>query len=158
MSPGESLRLPFVVEANLLLVHHGMFWGGAQRIVGAAYERLRLLFAHNVAVYSSHLPLDAHPTFGNNVLLARALGLEPSGGFARYRTIDIGVRGECDQKTIDLVEQLDAFAQITRWQRAVYRRYARATYTTMGDLHRRWRIVRDTARGAVIGPRHAHRR
>ena len=56
--------------ANLLLVHHGMMWGGAQRITGVVYDRLRLLLAHNVAVYSSHLPLDAHPTLGNNVLLA----------------------------------------------------------------------------------------
>ena len=80
-------------EANLLLVHHGMFWGGAQRITGGTYERLRLLIAHNVAVYSSHLPLDAHPTFGNNVLLAQHTWARAGGGFARYRTIDVGVRG-----------------------------------------------------------------
>jgi len=97
--------------ANLMLVHHGMFWGGAQSIVGAAYERMRLLITHNVAVYSSHLPLDAHPTLGNNVLLARTLGLEPAGGFARYRTIDIGVRGECDCGTVDILQQLDGFAR-----------------------------------------------
>ena len=96
-------------DANLLLVHHGMFWGGAQPISGIVYERLRLLFAHDIAVYSSHLPLDAHPTLGNNVLLARVLGLEPSGGFARYRTIDVGVRGECDVATNELLQRIDAF-------------------------------------------------
>ena len=97
--------------ANLLIVHHGMFWGGAQPITGAAYDRLRVLLAHDVAVYSSHLPLDAHPTLGNNVLLARALGLEPTGGFARYKTIDVGVRGETDIAARDLYDRADAFAR-----------------------------------------------
>ena len=50
-----------------------------------------MLVTHDIAVYSSHLPLDAHPSLGNNVLLARTLGLEPAGGFARYKTIDVGV-------------------------------------------------------------------
>ena len=60
-------------KANLLIVHHGMFWGGTQPVVGATYDRLRLLITHDVAVYASHLPLDAHPSLGNNVLLARTL-------------------------------------------------------------------------------------
>jgi dinuclear metal center YbgI/SA1388 family protein len=97
--------------ANLLLVHHGMFWGGNQRIVGAFYERLSLAMAHDLAVYASHLPLDAHPTLGNNVLLARALGLEPSGGFARYQNIAIGVTGESDLATATLAERAGAFAR-----------------------------------------------
>jgi putative NIF3 family GTP cyclohydrolase 1 type 2 len=87
-----------------------MFWGGAQPLVGAAYDRIRLLVTHDIAVYSSHLPLDAHPTLGNNVLLARALGLEPTGGFARYKTIDVGVRGESDVGTLELRERAHAFA------------------------------------------------
>ena len=99
-------------HANLLIVHHGMFWGGAQPITGVAYERLRLLVTHDVAVYSSHLPLDAHPTLGNNVLLARTLGLQPSSGFARYKTVDVVVRGESDVATQDLHDRADAFAQL----------------------------------------------
>ena len=98
-------------EANLLVVHHGMFWGGLQPVTGAVYERMRLLISHDVAVYASHLPLDAHPVVGNNVLLARTIGLEPTAGFARYRTVDIGVRGECDCETADLVRRLDMFAR-----------------------------------------------
>jgi dinuclear metal center YbgI/SA1388 family protein len=97
--------------ANLLLVHHGMFWGGARAIVGPAYERLRVLLAHDVAVYASHLPLDAHPELGNNVLLARALGLEPTAGFARFQTVEVGVRGECDLPTAELVARARAFAR-----------------------------------------------
>ncbi|MFL5579420.1 MAG: Nif3-like dinuclear metal center hexameric protein, partial [Gemmatimonadaceae bacterium] len=99
------------VGANLLLVHHGMFWSGAQPIVGVAYDRLRLLLEHDVAVYASHLPLDRHPVLGNNPLMARALGLEPAGEFARYKTIAVGVRGEADVDTAVLVDRARAFAR-----------------------------------------------
>ena len=96
--------------ANLLVVHHGLFWGGVQPIVGAFYERLQPLFAHDVAVYASHIPLDVHPEVGNNVLLARALGLEPSSGFGRYETLLIGVAGTCDLPTAALVDRARVFA------------------------------------------------
>ena len=78
---------------DLLIVHHGMFWSGAQPVRGRRYRQLRQLLERDVAVYASHLPLDRHPELGNNALLARALGLEPTGEFARYKTINVGVRG-----------------------------------------------------------------
>lgn len=96
--------------ANLLVVHHGMFWGGAQRLVGPAYERLRLLMENDVAVYSAHLPLDRHAELGNNVLLARELGLEPTGGFAQFKGIAIGVRGETELPTATIVERAAALS------------------------------------------------
>ena len=96
--------------ANLLLLHHGMFWSGAQPIRGAAYERLKRLLAHDVAVYASHLPLDRHPSLGNNALLARELGLEPTGEFARYKTIAVGVRGEADVATAELAARAGRLA------------------------------------------------
>lgn len=98
-------------DAQLLLVHHGMFWGGAQAIVGGVFDRLTKLIAADVAVYSSHLPLDLHPELGNNVLLARRLGLEPTEGFARYKTIDVGVSGTADVETTKLVHALSAFSR-----------------------------------------------
>jgi dinuclear metal center YbgI/SA1388 family protein len=97
--------------ANLLLVHHGLFWGGAQPLRGHVYERTRLLIQHDVAVYSSHLPLDLHPTLGNNPLLARALGLEPAAGFARYQTIDVGVMGDADVETAALAAAARSIAE-----------------------------------------------
>lgn len=97
--------------ANLLLVHHGMFWGGLRPIIGQLYDRIAPLVQHNVAVYASHLPLDAHPQLGNNVLLARELGLEPSGGFARYQTIDVGVQGMTAVPTRTLIERAQAVAR-----------------------------------------------
>lgn len=99
--------------ASLLLVHHGPFWNGPQPIVGAAYERTRLLVAHDLAVYGSHLPLDVHPTLGNNALLAQELGLVPSGGFVRHKTLDVGLSGEADVDTAELVARATAFA--ARW-------------------------------------------
>lgn len=98
-------------KANLLLVHHGMFWGGLRPITGPAYERLRMLLENDIAVYASHLPLDRHPIFGNNVLLSRQLGLEASGEFAQYKGIAIGVSGNADIATNELLERARRFAQ-----------------------------------------------
>ena len=97
----RTIRGAVDAGANLLLVHHGLFWGGLQPLAGHHYSRVRLLLEHDVALYSAHLPLDAHATFGNSLLLARELGLEPDGGFARYDTIDCGVRGSSDLATAD---------------------------------------------------------
>ena len=119
--------------ANLLIVHHGMFWGGLQPLRGPNLRRVRSLITSNLALYSSHLPLDAHPELGNNVLLARELGLEPSSGFARYKTIDIGVAGESDVPTAQLIERADALARLHGGS---------ARHTTNDDSRttRRWAI------------------
>jgi putative NIF3 family GTP cyclohydrolase 1 type 2 len=71
---------------------------------------LSRLLANDVAVYASHLPLDAHPSLGNNALLARELGLEPGAGFARFKTIEVGVSGNADMSTAALVERARSFA------------------------------------------------
>jgi dinuclear metal center YbgI/SA1388 family protein len=96
--------------ANMLLVHHGLFWGGLQPLTGQHYSRVRLLLDHDVALYSAHLPLDTHPTFGNSLLLAREIGLQVGAGFARHETIDCGVRGTSDLATVELVSRLNVFA------------------------------------------------
>lgn len=66
---------------DFLIVHHGMYWDMPRPLTGPVYERLNVLFRANCALYSNHLPLDAHPQLGNNALLARQLGLKPSRGF-----------------------------------------------------------------------------
>lgn len=126
--------------ADLLLVHHGMFWGGAQRIVGAAYDRIRSAIAGNLAIYSSHLPLDMHHSLGNNALLASALELKSDRPFGRYKDIAVGVAGACDVPTRELMERL----------RAISSRYATTLVTTPFDearRTRRWAIV--TGSGAA---------
>jgi putative NIF3 family GTP cyclohydrolase 1 type 2 len=61
-----TVRMAIGEKANLLIVHHGLFWSPSHPWTGKKYELLRLLMDHDVAVYSSHLLLDAHPTLGNN--------------------------------------------------------------------------------------------
>jgi putative NIF3 family GTP cyclohydrolase 1 type 2 len=87
-----------------------MFWSGLEQIRGRSYERLAALIRNGIAVYASHLPLDLHPTLGNNVLLAGALGLDASDGFARFKTVEIGVSGSCDLLTSELVQRATRFA------------------------------------------------
>lgn len=96
--------------ANFLLVHHGLFWNGLQPLVGPHLARVRALFDADMALYSAHLPLDAHWTFGNSRLLAAELNLAVSGGFARYQTIDCGVRGEADLETQALADRVRSWA------------------------------------------------
>lgn len=68
-----TVKMAVAARADLLIVHHGLFWGKTQPWTGKRYELQRLLWENNVAVYSSHLPLDAHPKLGNNAQLAAAL-------------------------------------------------------------------------------------
>ena len=70
-----TVKLAIEHRADLLLVHHGLFWNPSHPWTGKRYEMLRLLLDNNLAVYSSHLPLDAHPRLGNNTQLCAALGL-----------------------------------------------------------------------------------
>jgi len=78
--------------ADLLVVHHGLFWSGAQRVTGAVYEKTRLAVQHGLAIYSAHLPLDVHPDLGNNALLARALGLTEVEPFFAWKGIQLGLQ------------------------------------------------------------------
>jgi len=70
-------------DADLVLVHHGLFWKGPpQPLDRPAKRRLQLLFDHDMSLAAYHLPLDAHPEHGNNALLASGLGAEVTGSFA----------------------------------------------------------------------------
>lgn len=115
--------------SDLLLVHHGMFWGGVQPIRGPLYARISRLVRHDAAVYASHLPLDRHALYGNNALLAAELGLEPDGDFAAYRGVSIGVRGGADVATATIAARADGLA----------RRYQGTARTTPIDPARRTR-------------------
>jgi dinuclear metal center YbgI/SA1388 family protein len=90
----DAGRVPFEMAVergvDFLIVHHGLFWGGVQPLTGPVYERYATLVRGNCAVYSSHLPLDAHPELGNNVLLARQLGLKPQRQFLKHDDSAVG--------------------------------------------------------------------
>ena len=126
--------------ANLLIVHHGLFWGGVQPLRGAFLRRVRLLLEHEIAVYSAHVPLDMHPERGNNVLLARELGLEPSAGFARYKTIDIGVAGRSEISTPEVVARATKFAR-------GHGHDVRTAGPVAGKVTRRWAICTGAGAG-----------
>ncbi|MDG2126169.1 MAG: Nif3-like dinuclear metal center hexameric protein [Verrucomicrobiales bacterium] len=94
-------------EADLLLVHHGMFWGGVQRIDGALYEKLATAMGAGLAIYSAHLPLDVHEKFGNNVLLAAACGLKAGERFFEWKGIELGLRFETRLELRTLVDRVE---------------------------------------------------
>jgi dinuclear metal center YbgI/SA1388 family protein len=77
-------------KADAIFVHHGLFWRGETRITGWMRKRLGALIAQNINLFAYHLPLDAHPTLGNNAQLARVLSLEATGRFGEQ---DIGWLG-----------------------------------------------------------------
>src|SRR5262249_51403096 len=72
----ETVKRAVAARADLLIVHHGLFWNPGHPWTGARFRLLKLLLEGNLAVYGSHLPLDAHPRLGNNAQLCRALALK----------------------------------------------------------------------------------
>jgi dinuclear metal center YbgI/SA1388 family protein len=77
--------------ADLVLVHHGLFWGsGPQALDRVAFRRLKLLVENGMALAAYHLPLDAHPEIGNNALLAEAIGATSTAPFALQEGRPIG--------------------------------------------------------------------
>lgn len=93
--------------ADLLLVHHGLFWDGEQAVTGRRYRRLKALMTADLAVYGAHLPLDVHPEVGNNVVLARTLGIEVEGRFGEYKGQPIGYWGRLEIRREALAARLD---------------------------------------------------
>ena len=79
-------------HADLVLVHHGLFWAGPPRgLDRASKRRLQLLFDADLALAAYHLPLDGHLEVGNNALLAGALGADEIEPFAAHKRATLGV-------------------------------------------------------------------
>jgi dinuclear metal center YbgI/SA1388 family protein len=116
---GEITRIGASVDAGLesfeqaigkgidfLIVHHGPFWEPAIPLTGIRYRKFLTALQGSLAVYGSHLPLDAHPEIGNNVLLAREIGLIPSGQFGFYEGQPIGWYADTDYSRTELESRL----------------------------------------------------
>lgn len=90
------IEAAIAAQADTIFVHHGLFWRGQDGCVtGWMKQRLALLLAHDINLVAYHLPLDAHPEFGNNAQLALKLGLRVQGRFGEQ---DIGFIGERDEQ------------------------------------------------------------
>ena len=88
-------------NADMVIVHHGISWGGnPRRFSGYTGRRLQSMFNHNISLYAAHLPLDAHPEFGNNARLAKILNLQQLDKFFEYAHSHIGYIGELPQKML----------------------------------------------------------
>ena len=107
MPQGKRCRLAVEREVDLLVVHHGLFWPGLRRVTGPHYRALKLALAHNLALYSAHLPLDLHPKIGNNVLLAAALGFEKTEPFLEMKGEPIGCKVEATLRRDELITRLE---------------------------------------------------
>jgi dinuclear metal center YbgI/SA1388 family protein len=90
----ETFQRAAEAGAGLLFVHHGLFWGRPLRVAGNHRRRLSFLLDHNLALYAVHLPLDQHPTLGNNAGLAELLGMGPLEPFGEYHGQKIGYKGK----------------------------------------------------------------
>jgi dinuclear metal center YbgI/SA1388 family protein len=105
-----TVKLAVAVKADLLIVHHGLFWSPRQPWTGKNYELLRLLVDNNLAVYSSHLPLDAHPRLGNNARLCATLGLKNLKPFFASHGQAIGFKSRTKISRADLAARLEKAA------------------------------------------------
>ena len=96
---------------DMLLVHHGLIWGGIQYVTHRNHRHLKFLLERDLNLYAAHLPLDMHPEIGNNALLAKGLGLAGARPFGDYHGEMIGIAGELPEP-LSAMDIADRFAAI----------------------------------------------
>jgi len=89
----ETIVKAAEAQCNLLIVHHGLFWGRQQLLTDWFFQRVRALIMADIALYAVHLPLDAHPEVGHNAQIARMIGLSDIEPFIPFHGRPIGMRG-----------------------------------------------------------------
>lgn len=105
----QTLRAALDMETDLLILHHGIFWQAMQPVTGIAYRKLKMAMDGNLAIYAAHLPLDVHPVYGNNALLARACGIQPSAGNGvDCHGVSLGTHGGFPGTCRELAERLES--------------------------------------------------
>lgn len=101
-----TVKLAIKARADLMIVHHGLFWSPSHPWTGKKFEIMRLLIENNIAIYSSHLPLDAHPKLGNNAQLCAALGFKKLQPFFASHGQPIGFKASVSISRDDLAMRL----------------------------------------------------
>lgn len=106
----ETIEKAAAEKADILFVHHGLFWGSPIAVAGSHYNRIKALLDSDMALYACHIPLDANSECGNNYGLARMLGMEKLEPFGEWRGMTVGVKGEFTKPVLvsELVEKLEA--------------------------------------------------
>ena len=94
----ETAKKAAEAGADLLFVHHGLFWGGCQTITGSFYKRISTFIKNDLALCAYHIPLDANNPYGNNWGLAARLGLRNCESFGTWRGMVLGVKGELSEE------------------------------------------------------------
>lgn len=102
-----TIKLAAAAGADLMIVHHGLFWGARQPWAGRNYELLRIVVENDLAIYSSHLPLDAHSKLGNNVRLCQALGLARLKPFFHSHGQALGFKSQTTLRRAELAARLE---------------------------------------------------
>lgn len=104
----EATALAAVEQgADVLFVHHGLFWGFSEPITGAFYKKISAFVKNDLALYACHIPLDANNPYGNNYGLANRIGLKNLEPFGTWRGMKIGVKGELKKPcTIEELEKM----------------------------------------------------
>jgi dinuclear metal center YbgI/SA1388 family protein len=115
----ESFRRAAAVGAGMIFVHHGLFWGIPQRLEAGLRDRIKSLLDNNIALYGVHLPLDQHPTLGNNAALAELLGIENPEPFALHKGRKIGYKGNLS-KALTIEEAVKRISFMGRPPLGVY--------------------------------------
>ncbi|MFH0898199.1 MAG: Nif3-like dinuclear metal center hexameric protein [bacterium] len=102
----QTFQKAVEAKADMVVVHHGMFWKGASpNYVGYVRKRLNILYHNEISLYAAHLPLDKHPEVGNNAQLLKLLNFEKDRDFGLYHGQNISFMGKSDTpKSIDQIK------------------------------------------------------
>ena len=93
-------------NADMVIVHHGLFWGETFPIKGFVRERLWVLLKNKINLLAYHLPLDTHPIVGNNAQLIKLLDVKSAAPFGKYKGNTIGYKAEL-KNTVKIEDIID---------------------------------------------------
>jgi len=102
----DSIQQAADQNIDLLIVHHGLFWQGVEMLKGSWRKKCQILLENNIAVYSSHIPLDIHPEIGNSTLLAKKIGLRNIQSCIPWKGVHLGITGEINAHRDELVAKI----------------------------------------------------
>lgn len=98
----QSIQAACDIQADALITHHGLIWGGLKAIAGVEKQRIALLCEANLNLFCYHMPLDIHPELGNNAVLMKLLGLKRSESIF----FEVGYYGECSMPYPELIQRI----------------------------------------------------